>query len=267
MALGGARAGKTRSVQGKTMNFKQFIQGMIITAGFAALCGLGAARAAVIECEANVCKDGDVTLTSDDSFGDQKGVHADGGNQTGNTLNAHVNQDGSSVTFTSNDTIAFQGGGEATVLGPMTNLVVSFAKPWESITFTFEEGKEPGGGKQEFNFLMKVTTLDSNSIQNETTFDFNNGCVICDSEASKAGDFIVAVDGGGIIGLEFTFDPFLGQAKQFRVDQVFAGGNGIVPGTPEPSTWAMMILGFLGMAYLGYRRRHALQPRPALSFA
>jgi hypothetical protein len=28
-----------------------------------------------------------------------------------------------------------------------------------------------------------------------------------------------------------------------------------IPAVPEPSTWAMMILGFAGVAFLAYRRR------------
>ena len=32
----------------------------------------------------------------------------------------------------------------------------------------------------------------------------------------------------------------------------------ITPGVPEPSTWAMMLIGFAGLAFVGYRRRTAL---------
>ncbi len=32
-------------------------------------------------------------------------------------------------------------------------------------------------------------------------------------------------------------------------------GGGGTPGTPEPSTWAMMLAGFAGMGYVAYRRR------------
>ena len=28
--------------------------------------------------------------------------------------------------------------------------------------------------------------------------------------------------------------------------------------TPEPSTWAMMLLGFVGLGFVGYRQRHKL---------
>jgi hypothetical protein len=32
-----------------------------------------------------------------------------------------------------------------------------------------------------------------------------------------------------------------------------------VGGVPEPSTWAVMILGFAGVGFMGYRRRNALR--------
>jgi hypothetical protein len=32
----------------------------------------------------------------------------------------------------------------------------------------------------------------------------------------------------------------------------------VTPGVPEPSTWAMMLLGFAGVGYLTYRRRKAV---------
>jgi len=28
----------------------------------------------------------------------------------------------------------------------------------------------------------------------------------------------------------------------------------VPPSTPEPATWAMMLIGFVGVGYLGYRR-------------
>jgi PEP-CTERM motif len=33
-------------------------------------------------------------------------------------------------------------------------------------------------------------------------------------------------------------------------------------GVPEPSTWAMMLLGFGGLAYAGYRRTRAIAAHP-----
>ncbi len=35
--------------------------------------------------------------------------------------------------------------------------------------------------------------------------------------------------------------------------------NAVTPGVPEPSTWAMMILGFAGVGFMAYRRRNRQQ--------
>ncbi len=44
----------------------------------------------------------------------------------------------------------------------------------------------------------------------------------------------------------------------------FLFGEPIATGTPEPSTWAMMILGFAGIGFIAYRRR---QTHSVLRFA
>ena len=31
-------------------------------------------------------------------------------------------------------------------------------------------------------------------------------------------------------------------------------GDGVTASTPEPSTWAMMVLGFAGLGFAGYRK-------------
>jgi hypothetical protein len=33
-------------------------------------------------------------------------------------------------------------------------------------------------------------------------------------------------------------------------------GLSVAPPVPEPSTWAMLLIGFAGMGFVGYRRRH-----------
>lgn len=50
--------------------------------------------------------------------------------------------------------------------------------------------------------------------------------------------------------------------KQFEVSECVAadgciGGGGQPPGVPEPSTWAMLMLGFAGLGYTAYRTAKA----------
>jgi hypothetical protein len=60
----------------------------------------------------------------------------------------------------------------------------------------------------------------------------------------------------------FDFTSDLG-GTLFRLDVIDAAGdrdyffgNAIAGSVPEPSTWAMMILGFAGLGYMAYRRRN-----------
>jgi hypothetical protein len=55
-----------------------------------------------------------------------------------------------------------------------------------------------------------------------------------------------------LIGAEANFEHiFTSGTNQLGVQGTFASA------VPEPSTWAMMILGFLGIGLLGYRRRNS----------
>jgi PEP-CTERM motif len=50
---------------------------------------------------------------------------------------------------------------------------------------------------------------------------------------------------------------FLGDGN--RIEGMFelgpiVGGSVVAVGTPEPSTWAMMLMGFVGLAFAGYRK-------------
>jgi hypothetical protein len=71
--------------------------------------------------------------------------------------------------------------------------------------------------------------------------------------------------GAAILSVTFSLADTGGifkSMKQFQVSQCLAtagclGGGGQPPSTPEPSTWAMMMLGFAGLGYAAYRRRKA----------
>jgi hypothetical protein len=181
----------------------------------------------------------------DTSFGTGFGVHSDG-TQSGNTISGNVNIDGSDVTFSSSDILDITGSGEATVYGDpsLSDLLVTFEKAWGKITFNFSD---LDGTASDFTLLVNGTALFS-----ATPNPGDDACTFC---LINNGENKFTVSGSGITTLAFTFDPAIENAKQFRVE-----GLDIVP---EPSTWAMMILGF---GAVGAMLRHARR-RSAVSVA
>jgi hypothetical protein len=57
--------------------------------------------------------------------------------------------------------------------------------------------------------------------------------------------------------------PCIGASPTCYSPDTASGGpklkDTVVPAVPEPSTWAMMILGFCGLGFLAHRRRNALR--------
>ena len=82
-----------------------------------------------------------------------------------------------------------------------------------------------------------------------------NAFVYGDAVDDPVGDFPNYVGPGSQSSLFFFDAP---AASVFGLDLVDANGNAfrLDLGTPapEPSTWAMMLLGFAGLGYAGYRR-------------
>ena len=74
-------------------------------------------------------------------------------------------------------------------------------------------------------------------------------------------DFVTTVDilVAGDYTTTFTFVTDGRPAKDVVIDQAFVVAGAV----PEPSTWAMMILGFLGVGFVAYRRK----AQPALRLA
>lgn len=160
------------------------------------------------------------------SFGTGLGVHSDS-TQSGSTISGNVNQDGSDVTFsTTNGNLSITGSGEATVYGDpgLENLLVSFQKSWNKITFNFAQLDAPS----QFTLLVNGTALFSATP--------NIGDLACTFCLINQGQNKFTVSGQGINSLAFNFDPAVENAKQFRVEGVSA--------VPEPTTWALMIMGF-----------------------
>src|SRR5262249_46497201 len=121
-----------------------------------------------------------------------------------------------------------------------------------------------GTAFNEFSFRGALSSNDNQTIhvtvwdQNSQTFDFfisDNG-----DFASKG---INAVPGSGetiqLIKITGSFDYFKQMGFGYTPDPIKDPGN--TPGVPEASTWAMMLLGFLGVGFMTYRRRGSGQFR------
>jgi hypothetical protein len=96
-----------------------------------------------------------------------------------------------------------------------------------------------------------------------TTFDFiftNENITGVSIDGLSSSDFLPATL--TLLGQnEFKVDIGTGVDPAFLSTLVIDVTTGGVSAVPEPSTWAMMILGFCGMGFMAFRR----QSRPALS--
>jgi hypothetical protein len=72
----------------------------------------------------------------------------------------------------------------------------------------------------------------------------------------------LSVDGGSAINALITSDILYAEAhpSSYSISlfpgangQAFGSGQGFSPGVPEPATWAMMLVGFAGLGFAGWR--------------
>jgi hypothetical protein len=176
----------------------------------------------------------------DTSFGAQFGVHFDNASNDVLTADATVNQDGSTVTFSSTDTFDTDTGGEAVIsdgsganADPFNNLNVSFEHSWNAVTFSFDGGAPS---------LMTLSVNGGAAI-----FVGGGNCTFCTINNGET-KFTITGSATPISTLAFTFDPDVGSGRQFRV-------MGVSGPIPEPGSWAMMIMGFGGIGAMLRRRR------------
>jgi hypothetical protein len=171
----------------------------------------------------------------------------------------------------------FSGGifGGPNVSAPFTSVVF----PGETFTgtFVYDNNLIPASGTGFKNVLLSsfpdvvpsftfnvgggsFTVDDPNAAIQYNNGHFNGFSV--NDDFSFAGNNYVLQIYGGIIAVRLASDP-VGQS--FLNGYINIGDNNVtgqtpfipqVGAVPEPSTWAMMILGFAGVGFMAYRRRN-----------
>jgi hypothetical protein len=107
--------------------------------------------------------------------------------------------------------------------------------------FSFRGQLEPAG----FTGMVDVTWTDSSGTSGTLVFTGVKGP---NSDFNRLG--IVSNDGETLKSVEIS-TPGSESFKEFK--QVEFSGTGIIPSIPELSTWAMMLTGFAGLGFFGYR--------------
>jgi hypothetical protein len=107
--------------------------------------------------------------------------------------------------------------------------------------FSFRGQLERAG----FTGTVDVTWTDSAGTSGTLVFSGVKGP---DADFDRLG--IVSNDGETLKSVTIS-TPGSESFKEFK--QVQFSGTGIIPSIPEPSTWAMMLAGFAGVGFVGYR--------------
>jgi PEP-CTERM motif len=123
------------------------------------------------------------------------------------------------------------------------------------------------GGTQDLTAINLVQT-GSGGIN---SFNFTNTSVASDYLYESPSFYNLTInDGGNDLNLGFdlnggalattgfgesTVETEFSGAPIFVVSGTITEGPGIAPAVPEPSTWAMMILGYAGIGFMAYRRK------------
>lgn len=168
------------------------------------------------------------------------GLFAGSGSATfGNTVGDPV----ASVSFT--DDFVFALGGESNITR-------------SSITNSFVEML---GQIQDFSLALFSGTPGSGTMIGPlVTANYDPGADTGTQEAViratvAGGNYYLEVSGQTLAGVDDNGDAVGGQASY--------GGSFSVRAIPEASTWAMMLLGFLGVGFVAYRRKSGTQFRLA----
>jgi hypothetical protein len=185
---------------------------------------------------------------------------------------------GPAVGFTlvpvGNITSSFTRGGVTfTPIGSGTDLIQRGSNSLGATPFGFgpldKYASVTGGGDLELSFhSTNKIGFYWGSIDSYNTVEFFKGTTLVDTLAGSAVlPLLLADDGGQHSFASNRFINFTDLSGTFNSIQILSGANSFefdnvqVGSVPEASTWAMMILGFLGVGFTAYRRKRMPQVR------
>jgi hypothetical protein len=128
--------------------------------------------------------------------------------------------------------------------GTLTDLIFTPSDDTLFSDFSFRGQLEPAG----FTGTVDVTWTDSSGTSGTLAFTGVKGP---NSDFARLG--IVSNDGETLKSVMIS-TPGSESFKEFK--QVQFSGTGITPSIPELSTWAMMMVGFAGLGFAAFHRKH-----------
>jgi hypothetical protein len=154
--------------------------------------------------------------------------------------------------FIANNAPGTAAGISATPAGDTTNYMSIMGGQYETLTFS--------GNRNSFGLYWgsidaynEIQFFSGNSLV--ATY-FGNTLNAVPPVGSNGDQFLLATNAYIMFsGLSFDKVKLSSSGNSFEFDNVFAGSQSRVGAVPEPSTWAMMILGFAGIGFMAYRRK------------
>jgi hypothetical protein len=250
------------------VSIKHFIRSAAMAVGFAVLCGIGVGAQAetviyTLNVDSNSGKPGN-------TYGTVTATEVTGGVQIQVDLASYTKPNGDT------DQYIFKIDGESN--GTSDKPIFSFATGSNAANGAFTiSGINPDILTAGYQLVDAPPIINGSNMVNEEIICMGN-CTPTDGNNSLGLTSIsFLLEGATIADLtavgdnKMMFEALVSGAQDAGSGNYVGAGPGeVVPATPEASTWAMMILGFLGMGFLAYRKRKALPSlasQPTLSFA
>ncbi|ANV99245.1 PEPxxWA-CTERM sorting domain-containing protein [Bradyrhizobium icense] len=159
----------------------------------------------------------------------------------------------------------------STIGAPINSPAVTYTHPayalndgnsrWVSNSFN----GSPGFGTVDFTLTFDLTGLNAATAQISGSWGADNfGTIFLNGVNTGITNFTFgfflspfAINSGFVSGtntLTFQIRDF-DEHLAFRVDNISGTADVLTAAVPEPSTWAMMLLGFAGVGFIAYRRK------------